>query len=297
MAADLPTAAAVTSGTVTNAQQKINFAAMLNFILGYLGAKFGIGPQTVASAATLNLEAVTDTRDLVISGVVAITAVTVEAGKVFRCRASGAFTLTNNASIVTQTAANIVCASGDTFIMRATATNTVEILFFTRAAPAVLTTGAQTIAGVKTFSSMPVLPLQSMVRVNGSSGAGSTNTAIRRFTTTVTTQGTDITFTQSPVNGDSWTTNVNGVYGISYTDSFNTGSDFGLSLNSNQLTTGFNSITAANKLAAGQTTGANVANTCSTTIYLPAGSVIRAHFDPTNSAGSRTPLFTITRIS
>lgn len=159
------------------------------------------------------------------------------------------------------------------------------------------TAGAQTIAGVKTFTSMPVMPVQSMVRVNGSSGAGSTNTAIRRFATTVTSQGTDITFAQSAASGDSWTINVRGVYGISYTDSFSSGGDLGISLNSNQLTTSFNSITAADKLAAGQTTGANVADTCSTTIYLPAGSVIRAHFDPTNSAGTRVPLFTITRVS
>lgn len=137
MAADLPTAAAVTSGTVTNAQQKTNFGALLDFVLGYLGAKFGIGPQTVASAATLNLEAVTDTRDLVISGATPITAVTIEAGKVFRCRASGAFTLTNNADIVTQTGANIVCAAGDTFMVRGTAVNKIEVLNFTRAVLAV----------------------------------------------------------------------------------------------------------------------------------------------------------------
>src|SRR6187549_3022723 len=129
----LPTSAEVISATQTNAQQKVDFASMLDFLLQQLGAKSGQGPQTVASAATLNLDAVTDTRDIVISGTTPITASTVEAGKVFRCRASGAFTLTNNANIVTQTGANIICAAGDSFMLRATAANAVEVLNFTRA--------------------------------------------------------------------------------------------------------------------------------------------------------------------
>jgi hypothetical protein len=150
----LPTAAEVISGTQTNAQQKIDFESMLNFLLQQLGAMSGQGPQTVASAATLNLEAVTDTRDIVISGTTAITAVTIEAGKVFRCRASGAFTLTNNASIVTQRGANIVCAAGDSFIIRATAVNTVEILLFTHGA-------------ADTFTEKATLASQTMVTAGG----------------------------------------------------------------------------------------------------------------------------------
>jgi hypothetical protein len=129
----LPTAAEMISGTQTNAQQKTDIESLMDFLLAQLGRLSGQGPETVASAATLNLDAVTDTRDIVISGVTAITAVTVEAGKVFRCRASGAFTLTDNAAIVTQRGANIVAAAGDTFIVRATAADTVEILCYTPA--------------------------------------------------------------------------------------------------------------------------------------------------------------------
>lgn len=129
----LPSAAEVTNGTQTNADQKTDFASWLNFLLAKFGSKSGQGPQTVASAATLDLDAVVETRDIAISGAVAITAVTIEAGKVFRARASGAFTLTNNANIVTNTGANIVCAAGDSFVLRATAANTVEIILFTRA--------------------------------------------------------------------------------------------------------------------------------------------------------------------
>ncbi len=159
MAIDLPTSSAVTTGTVTNAQQKLNFGAMLDFLLGYLGAKFGDGPQTVASAATLDLEAVTDTRDVVISGTAAITSMTMATGKVFRFRASGAFTLTNNSAIVTNTGANIVCAAGDSFVARATATNTVEILSFVRAANA---PGGANVPGIA-----PVFGCRAWVNFNG----------------------------------------------------------------------------------------------------------------------------------
>lgn len=197
----LPTSSEVTNGTQTNANQKVDFASMLDFLLQVLGAKSGQGPQTVASAATLNLNAVTDTRDIVISGTTTITAVTVEAGKVFRCRASGAFTLTNNTDIVTQTAADIVCAAGDSFTLRATAANTVEVLEFTRAVPAVLTTGAQTIAGVKTFSSQPVLPQ-----------------ALTQGTAVSSTSGTSIDFTSIP----SWVKGIDIIFaGVSTSGSSN----------------------------------------------------------------------------
>lgn len=124
----LPTAVEVTSGSQTNALQKVDFASLLDFLLAVLGSKSGQGPETIASAATLNLDAVVETRDIVISGTTTITAVTVEAGKVFRVRASGAFTLTNNADIVTGRGANLLMAAGDTFIVRATAANKIEVL-------------------------------------------------------------------------------------------------------------------------------------------------------------------------
>lgn len=89
----------------------------------------------VASVAgTVNLTtAAPDTDDIRITGALAITAFTVAAGRVIRVTASGAHTLTNNANIVTNSGANIVCAAGDTYLLRATAANTVEVLGYTRA--------------------------------------------------------------------------------------------------------------------------------------------------------------------
>lgn len=163
-------------------------------------------------------------------------------------------------------------------------------------------TGNQTIAGVKTFSSMPVMPTQSMVRVNTTvstaAGYGTTNTAIPRFTTIVTSQGSDITYADSAANGASFTINTNGVYAISFTDVFSSaGSDLGISLNSTQLTTGIFSISAADRLIGTTTTAASVAGDCSVTVYLAAGSVIRPHTNGAVQQASSAPSFTITRVS
>lgn len=105
-----------------------------NIGLGY--ASLGLQPRgqriDVASVAgTVNLTvAAHDSDDIRITGALAITAFTTDANRVFRVTAGGAFTLTNNASIVTNTGANIVASAGDTFMLRATAANTVEVLSY-----------------------------------------------------------------------------------------------------------------------------------------------------------------------
>jgi len=89
---------------------------------------------SIASAATVNLTTgAPNTRHLNITGTTSISAFTVAAGQCYFVRAGGAFTLTNSASLVTQTGANIVCDTGDTFVIRATAANTVEVMFYSRA--------------------------------------------------------------------------------------------------------------------------------------------------------------------
>lgn len=149
---------------------------------------------------------------------------------------------------------------------------------FVQPGTVVTLTGNQTVAGVKTFTSMPVLPAQSMVRLNTANGYGSTNTKIRRFTNVVTNQGTNITYADSAANGASFTINVSGVYAISYTEQFTTGGGHaGLSLNSSQLTTNASSITAANLLSAAYATSASEPISTACTVYLTAGDVVRPH--------------------
>ncbi len=86
----------------------------------------------VASAATVNLTTgAPDTRNINITGTTTITGFTVAAGQTYFVRLNAALTLTNNASIVTQSGANITTAAGDTCILRATAANVVEVLTYT----------------------------------------------------------------------------------------------------------------------------------------------------------------------
>lgn len=160
---------------------------------------------------------------------------------------------------------------------------------------AVALTGTETIAGVKTFSSQPVFPVQSMVRLNTANGHGSTNTKIRRFTTTVTNQGTDITYADSATLGGSFTINVSGVYAIAYSDCFASTSTFGLSLNTSQPTISIAGVTVADVLSVGisSVTDSGIAQF---TGYFPIGSVVRPHTNGT-SAGTGYTLFTIARVA
>jgi hypothetical protein len=167
----------------------------------------------------------------------------------------------------------------------------------TAASGVVTLTGNQTIAGVKTFTSTPVVPAQSMVQLHTGNGYGSTNTKIRRFTTTVVNQGTDITYADSASLGASFTINVSGVYAISYTNSAN-GSSYsaaGISKDSTQLTTNISSCSAASVLQYAGTVNAETPIAVSWTGYLTAGSVIRPHDG--GAAGTTLALFTIARVA
>jgi len=140
--------------------------------------------------------------------------------------------------------------------------------------------------------------VQSVVRLNTANGFGSTNTSIRRFTNTVTNQGTDITYADSATLGASFTINTSGIYAISHSDSFASGTGaFGVSLNSTQLSTGIQSITISDVLAFSFVPTANNSLSVATTLFLTTGSVIRAHTGTSNAGGAGVTLFTIVRVS
>lgn len=172
--------------------------------------------------------------------------------------------------------------------------------------PTALTTGTQTIAGAKTFSSpitVPALPTlsaaQSMVRVNTASGYGSTNTKINRFTTVVTNTGSDITYADSATLGASFTINTSGVYSIVHNRQASAASDIGISLNTTEPTTNIFALTNNNdRLCAVQSGGANAGANAVWTGYLAAGSVIRPHTDGvSDGAAPNRCQFTIVRVS
>jgi hypothetical protein len=156
-------------------------------------------------------------------------------------------------------------------------------------------TGNQNIAGTKTFSTTPIVPIQSLIRLNTANGYGSTNTKIRRFTNTVLTQGSDITYTDSATLGASFTLNVAGVYSISYSETLSGGGFCGVSLNTTQPTIAITSITASDVLCGSANASGGNGPSVSWTGYLPAGSVLRAHTDGTGSSGT-FQFFTIARV-
>jgi hypothetical protein len=127
-------------------------------------------------------------------------------------------------------------------------------------------------------------------------GHGSTNTKIRRFTT-VSCSG-DITGAQSSTDGDTFTVATAGIYAMSFQDDYSgSGTYYGISKNSNQLTTNVNSLTDAHIVAFAWNSN-NRVESVSSTQFLAAGTVVRAHDNGTSdeTAAGHTR-FVITKVS
>ena len=137
------------------------------------------------------------------------------------------------------------------------------------------------------------------VRVTTGNGHGSTNTKIRRFTTTASSTGTAITYADSATLGASFTINVPGVYAISYSDAYSASvQNHGISLNSAQLTTDIFSITAANRLGLTYNFANNLGCTVTVVVALVAGDVIRPHTSGSqDNAVAATSYFYIQKVA
>lgn len=145
-------------------------------------------------------------------------------------------------------------------------------------------------------TAVPFFP--SMVRLNTGNGLGSTNTCVRRFTNTVTNQGTDITYADSATLGASFIINTTGVYAISYSDHGTGNTGQGITLNCTQNSTSFEQITDVTQCLSGSVTpAANINSTAAWTGQLPAGSVIRPSLGSNGATYPKTQQFTITRVA
>ncbi len=139
------------------------------------------------------------------------------------------------------------------------------------------------------------------VTVTTGNGHGSTNNKIRRWTTTESNVGSAITYADSAANGGSFTiaAGYGGLYEVYYSeDKSSGGCYFGISVNSNQLTTTIYDITAAHRKAMAYQiqAGSNMALT--RVLRLAAGDVVRAHTDGTpNDADVADSVFSIRRIA
>jgi hypothetical protein len=142
------------------------------------------------------------------------------------------------------------------------------------------------------------VPFYSMVRLNTGNGQGSTNTAIHRFLTTVTNQGSDITYADSATLGGSFTINTSGIYSASFSGAGSVGTYQGITLNSTQLSTAISALTNVSEvLAIGYSSGGNNTVSTSWTGYLPATSIVRAQGAVSASLSTPAAQFTIVRVS
>jgi hypothetical protein len=141
----------------------------------------------------------------------------------------------------------------------------------------------------------PAAP-QSFIWLTATNGYGSTNTTIKRYSTTVTNQGSDITYTDSATLGAAFTINTNGVYAISIIANAVSGTYPGISVNSSQLSTVIYSITASNRLGYSYSSGGNSGMT-TVCVYLSAGSVIRPHTDGAATTVATVEQFQIVRVA
>jgi len=140
---------------------------------------------------------------------------------------------------------------------------------------------AGTFAGAPTQTSLlQFQPIQqrSVVKVYGSLGPASTNTAILHYNTIATNIGGDISYSTSSTAGDTFTINHDGLYtgGINNYNSSGAAAQ-GMSVNSNQLTTGISSITAANILTETASPASGTPGFACWTAFLRAGDVVRPH--------------------
>ncbi len=116
-----------------------NGALQNNTTLSDLG-KYNSNGANIASAATVNLNNATgDAVD--ITGTTTITAITLAEGALRIVRFTGALILTNGASLVLPTGANITTAAGDYAVFKGYAAGVVRVVGYTRASGAPLAPG------------------------------------------------------------------------------------------------------------------------------------------------------------
>jgi hypothetical protein len=137
------------------------------------------------------------------------------------------------------------------------------------------------------------------ITVHTGNGYGSTNTKIRRFTTTLRQAGTAVQYVDDAVNGATFTIVDAGLYEVNYTDVYNTASSFliGVTVNATNLTTSVNATPVANRIVFGAGPGGAAFPACVTrTVRLFSGDVVRPHTDGQPNATTASVLFSIRKV-
>ena len=202
-------------------------------------------------------------------------------------------TVLTTASGTAATATNLAGGSNGT-IPYQSASGTTQMLAVGTAGQLLQTNGA----GAPTWATVSAGVGDHEVYVTTGNGYGSTNTKIERFSVTQRNVGAAITYADSATLGSSFTINQAGIYAMEYCGyTSSTDGSIGMSVNSTQLSTGINSITAANRIC---TTVTNASQTgqifVATTALFAATDVVRPHVSNAGSNASVTTWFKIRKI-
>jgi hypothetical protein len=128
-------------------------------------------------------------------------------------------------------------------------------------------------------------------------GWGSTNTKIRRIETVEAATSKAVAYATSAANGSSWTILEDGTYEINYVDARVGGVEaFGISVNSNQLTTQIDTITASHRKAYAHNVSGN-AMSITRTVKVSAGDVVRPHGDGNSALASAITRFSVHKVA
>lgn len=140
--------------------------------------------------------------------------------------------------------------------------------------------------------------LRSEVVVHTGNGLGSTGTRVRRFTTTLKSEGTAVTYADSATAGSSFTINEDGVYSMYYADlASGTAAQLSITKNASSLSSDPSALSASEVLAFTTTPAAALWNTVTVTAILRAGDVIRPMAGTAVNSTASTVKFSITKVA
>lgn len=238
-----------------------------------LAANTFTGPQnfaraTVASAATTSDIWNANGNQIDFTGVATVTGfpAAIQGGMVRELICAAGVTFTAGANMLIDgvlSGSSVTCAANDVIIVRAVSTTQFRL---TR----------------QRYDGRPQAEIKdNIVTVHTGNGHGSTNTKIRRYTTTMTNTGTAITYADSAANGASFTVNENGLYQVYMQEKGGSSGNAGASLNSSELTVDIQTIAIATRIFLFGYSG--VVSPATRIILCSAGDVIRPH---TNAASN-----------
>lgn len=275
--------------TITNGVGGITIAASSSvFTGGSLTSAINTARATVASSATTSDIWAAAGNQIDYTGTATATAFPAApqagASRELICAAACSFTAGANMLIDGVASGNTVtCAANDKVMVRAISTTQFNL---TR-------TKYDGTAQVAASTSVG----DHVVTVHTGNGYGSTNTMIRRFTTTLTSTGTAISYADSATLGGTFTINEAGLYSIHYSEIAPAGEAFGVSKNSAELSTSIVDMAIANRVMISTITSNSTCVSTSIVVRLAAADAIRAHGSfASGSAGNNRTFFSIRKV-